>query len=162
MFDDERAPVVLMAEVMALLDRLRAGGRMKTAPDCLECGACCVSLQDQDVFCDVEVEDLDRLKPAWVKKNVLFTSVFDAALAVIDGANMPHGAIRTKWAKQRTGPLAGREACTCVALRGSVMSRVSCSIYENRPRTCKVAVVPGDRTCLELRRMIMDAVKRAK
>lgn len=38
----------------------------------------------------------------------------------------------------------------CIALRGSIGRRVSCSIYEVRPRPCR-RVEPGDPSCLRAR-----------
>lgn len=67
-------------------------------------------------------------------------------------------AIKTKWKEMKTGPLAGYELNICAALRGSVMNQVSCSIYKNRPSTCHNAVVPGDTTCLQLRKVFMAAI----
>jgi len=134
--------------------------RKPEKPDCLSCGACCVSLQDQDVYCDVSEEDLKRLGKAWVRKNVLLSRPFDMIAGLIDGNLASHGAIKTKWTKQRSGPLKGFELCSCVALKGSVMDTVKCSVYEKRPDTCRSAVVPGDRTCLDARRLFKDAIER--
>ena len=76
----------------------------------------------------------------------------------IDGNRIPDGAIKTVWTKQKTGPLKGIEICACAALRGSVMQRVSCSVYEDRPRVCRVAVVPGDKACRQAREMFQQAI----
>lgn len=133
--------------------------RPATPPDCLSCGACCVSLQDQEVFCDATPEDLEKFSKAWVKKNVIFTSTFDLLVRALDGRYEPWAALRTEWRTQKTGPLKGVDACACIALKGSIMDAVKCSIYEKRPRVCHVAVVPGDRTCLDLRRMFADAIE---
>jgi Fe-S-cluster containining protein len=127
-----------------------------TAKDCLTCGVCCVSLQDQDCFCDLTPEDEERLGAAWVRRNVLRTRLFDF---IASGGRLPWGAIKTKWRKQQAGPLKGAEMLTCVALRGSILHRVQCSVYEKRPRTCREAVKPGDRTCLWLRREIRRAAE---
>jgi Fe-S-cluster containining protein len=123
-----------------------------TAKDCLTCGVCCVSLRDQDCFCDLTPEDEKRLGAAWVRRNVLRARLFDL---IASGGRVPWGAIKTKWRKQRAGPLKGAEACMCVALRGNLLHKVSCSVYEKRPRTCREAVKPGNRTCLWLRREIL-------
>ena len=128
-------------------------------PDCLSCGACCVAPRSQDAFCDVSAEDLERLGRGWVKKNVLFSSPFDRLVSMIDGNQVPLAAIATKWTEQKSGPLKGHELCSCVALKGSVMNAVKCSVYEKRPETCKTAVVPGDRNCLDLRRAFKDAIE---
>lgn len=136
--------------------------RKKEPPDCLSCGACCVALHDQEVFCDVDEEDVARLPKGWVKKNVMFSRPIDRAFAAMLGPPAPHGAIKTEWKKQRAGDLKGFELCSCVALKGSVMSSVKCSVYEKRPDTCRTAVVPGDRTCLDVRRLFKDAIERER
>jgi Fe-S-cluster containining protein len=122
-----------------------------TAATCRSCGICCVSLTGSEVYCDVTVEDMKRLSKRFVKNNVHQTSLFDRVAHAIDGNHVPDGAIKTVWVKQKTGPLKGTEVCACAALRGSVMRRVSCSIYEVRPRTCRTAVVPGDKACRQVR-----------
>lgn len=128
-----------------------------TKPDCLSCGACCVAPNDQEVFCDVEEKDLERLGSAWVRRNVLLSSSLDRFAAALGGQSRDaYGAIKTRWTMQRSGPLKGFELCSCVALKGSVMSGVKCSVYEKRPETCRTAVIPGDRTCREIRRAFTD------
>jgi len=123
-----------------------------TAKDCRKCGLCCVSLHDQDALADVTQKDMDRLNPRWASANVLAMSSFDFVVAAVNGRRLPPGAIRTKWKLQRCGPLRGVAACACVALRGSVLHRTSCSIYKRRPDSCRTAVKPGDQACLEIRR----------
>lgn len=125
-------------------------------PNCLTCGVCCVALHDQPVFCDVEEKDVRRLKPQWVRKNVLFPSRFDALCNAIDGGPLPWGAIKTEWKKQRSGPFKEAEACACVALHGSLMHGVKCSVYSKRPRACREAVKPGDETCLQVRKLFAE------
>jgi len=124
-------------------------------PDCRSCGACCVSPHDQPAFCDVVQQDLDRLSKRWVKKNVLFPTPFDLLVSKLDKLDLPYGAIRTKWVKQRSGILKGTSACVCAALQGSVLNRVHCSIYERRPNACKEAVKPGDSACRVLRQELL-------
>lgn len=116
-----------------------------------------MSLLDQPAFCDVDENDLKRLDPKWVRKNVMFPSGFDALCNAIDGGQLPWGAIRTEWKKQRSGPAKGAEACVCVALRGSLMHRVKCSIYQKRPRACRVAVKPSDKACQQIRKLFEEA-----
>ena len=118
-----------------------------TKDDCRSCGACCVSLEGQDVYCDITEDDEKKLSKRFVKLNVLHSSPMDLLTASMDGSFWPQAAIRTKWTKQRTGPFKGIEACQCVALHGSLMHRTSCSIYKNRPQTCRKAVKPNDKTC---------------
>lgn len=123
----------------------------QSKPDCLLCGACCVSLQDSDYYCDVDEADCRKLSPQFVKRNVGTLSAFDGLLALIDGNTTPYAAIRTKWRTVRRGPLKGIDVCACVALKGNIMHKVSCAIYEVRPKTCKRAVKPGDRSCRWIR-----------
>ena len=132
-----------------------------TAKSCLTCGACCWSPVDQPAYCDVSATDAGRLSKKFVRLNVLQTRPVDLLAAAIDGAQMPHGAIRTKWVTQKAGPFKGVDALVCAALRGSIFHRVSCSVYDKRPRTCRVAVVPGDKACRQLRQMFKEAVERA-
>jgi Fe-S-cluster containining protein len=122
-------------------------------PDCRTCGACCVALSDQEAFCDITDEDKARLSARFVAKHVLFIPPMDYLASVALGYEPSMEAIRTKWTEIRTGPLAGCELNTCAALNGSVMSRVSCMIYPNRPRVCRHAVRPGDRSCRDVRRL---------
>jgi Fe-S-cluster containining protein len=131
-----------------------------TAATCRTCGICCVSLTESDVYCDVTVEDMKRLSKGFVQQFVVRTRLVDRLGHALDGNGVPDGAIKTSWTKQKTGPLKGIEVCACSALRGSVMSRVSCSVYEDRPRVCRVAVVPGDKACRQARTMFKDAIER--
>ena len=138
---------------------------MKKKPDCMTCGLCCVATSDQEAFCDLDDADLERLSEAvgdsWIKRNIMFASTFDMIARRFDGGR--HGAdmaIKTKSLPIKSGPLKGCESCACVALKGVPMKKVSCSIYEDRPQACRVAVKPGDRTCLEIRRMYQDFVDR--
>lgn len=143
------------------MKRSRSRQKAEAKPDCTSCGACCVSLYDQDAFCDIEDADLGRLGKSWVKRNVLFMSVFDmATMAIGGGRPATLGAIKTKWTEQRSGPLKGAEVCACVALKGSIMKSTRCSVYEKRPTACRVAVSPGDKTCLDIRGMFTEALKR--
>lgn len=123
-----------------------------TVPDCLTCGICCVAPYDQEAYADVTAEDCKLLGRSWVFRNVMFPSLFDNLLAAIDSQRLVFGAIKTKWRLQRSGPLKGRSACTCIALRGTLGKKVHCSVYDKRPMVCQKAVVPGDRTCRRVRR----------
>ncbi len=113
-----------------------------TSEDCLKCGLCCVSLTDQGEYCNVTEADKVRLGKPFVRLHVV------------------QDAIRTKWRVQRSGPLKGVEACACVALRGSLKHRVSCSVYSVRPEVCHTAVKPGDRTCRQVRQLFQDMLDR--
>ena len=123
-------------------------------PDCRTCGLCCVAPHDQDSFCDLDEEDEERIGESWVRRNVMRYSTFERFLAAANtGQRLPPGAIRTRWKPVKAGPLKGHRACACVALRGSILRRVSCSIYGRRPKVCREAIAPGDHTCLDLRRV---------
>jgi len=130
-----------------------------TQDTCLSCGACCVSLHGDDAYCDFTHEDAARLGERFVSKHVIHESVFTTALRLLDGQQGPWGVIKTEWRRQARGPLKGFELRSCVALRGSVMQSVRCSVYQRRPDTCREAVVPGDRTCRQLRKLLRDRAK---
>lgn len=124
---------------------------MASKPDCRTCGACCVALQDQEGFCDVTEKDVERLGKRFTRLHVVYPSTADHLSASLTGQKPSWGAIRARYRKQRSGPLKGIEANACVCLRGSLLKRVSCSIYDKRPEVCRKAVRPGDRTCRWLR-----------
>lgn len=123
-----------------------------TAEHCRQCGLCCVAPHDQDVFADVTERDVKRLNRRWAARNVVSTNLFNQALAMIDGYRLPYAAIRTRWNYQCCGPLKGTEACMCAALKGSLLHRTSCTIYERRPQICRTAVKPGGRACRQIRK----------
>jgi hypothetical protein len=142
---------------------------MKPKPDCRTCGVCCIGFGEQEFYCDVTETDLKRLSPRFIRKNVVdpceqiefFASVTIAGvLQPTESGIAGTPAIRTEWKEMKTGPFAGSELNVCAALRGSVFSRVSCTIYPNRPKTCRKAVKPGDRTCRHARRLFEDAVRQ--
>jgi Fe-S-cluster containining protein len=107
----------------------------------------------------VSEKDMKRLGPAFVKKNVRLLSLFDQTLTMIDGGFSPPGAIKVEWRSQRSGPMKGISAHVCVALRGSLMYKTSCSVYAKRPDTCKVSCVPGDRACRQVRKDMLKLLK---
>lgn len=127
-----------------------------TAETCRSCGLCCVSPQDQDVYCDVDSEDIERLGRRWSRLHVELTGCFDWLAHALSGDRLPFGAIRTETREVRTGPLRGYRVCACVALKGSVMHRVGCTVYERRPQVCREAVHPGDRFCRQIRYRILE------
>ena len=95
------------------------------AETCRKCGACCVSPYDSDRYVDLDEDDPARFSLLFRKHAVVGRS------------------LRTKH------DAAGN--CVCVALRGTVGQRVSCSVYENRPRVCR-AFRPGSGDCRQARR----------
>lgn len=105
--------------------------------DCRSCGVCCASLsRDTYQLADVSAKDLVTMRRRTVRLHVLQ-----------EGGVV---ATRATWKSQRSGPLAGSKACVCSALRGSVLSRVNCAIYEERPEICRNFEVGGKR-CREIR-----------
>lgn len=117
---------------------------------------------DHDVFCDVTEKDIKRLGPTLTKKYVLEPDTVTRRLETIDGHIHDYSALATQWKTQRAGLFKGVACCACVFLQGSTMHRVSCRIYEKRPRACRMAMKPGDRACKELRRMVQRALNDAK
>lgn len=100
-------------------------GNAEAELDCRSCGACCTPQRNDAVYVGVRPADLLRMTRRFVAQHVA------------------HDAILTK-----LDPV-GR--CVCVALRGTVGKRVSCSIYERRPDECRRLTV-GSRECREARR----------
>jgi len=94
----------------------------------------------------VDEADCERLGVKWVKRNVDLPELFNQ----VAFGHTP--AIKTKWLKQRSGPMKGTSVCVCVALRGTLLKKVRCSVYDQRPRVCREAVLPGDPMCLSLQR----------
>jgi hypothetical protein len=119
-----------------------------------------VAFVDQPVYCDVTWEDEARLSPGFVRKNVVHPDLVSWAAYIMRGESPEDGAIRTQWRTMRTGKLRGVDVNVCAALRGSVMSRVSCSVYDNRPEVCRKAVQPGDRGCRKVRAMITQFIDK--
>ena len=105
--------------------------------DCKKCGCCCVAMEDNTVWADVEEEDAKRLGSRLVREHVV------------------EKGIKTRWKVQKTGPFREYELCACTFLRGSVLHRVSCSVYDKRPQVCRVAFQPGDRECLKVRKWFL-------
>ena len=101
--------------------------RDAAALDCQACGACCVNLpsnRDEGFahWVEVDPEDVVLRRTDLVHK-----------LVVRDRDGVPH---------LRLAP-DGR----CIALKGALGRRVSCTIYAVRPSPCR-RVQPGDRLCL--------------
>lgn len=103
---------------------------MSAALDCLACGACCTNPDENR---REGVHEWVELGP----RDVILRRRRGERLVVRDAAGVPH---------LRLDP-SGR----CVALRGRIGQRVSCSIYEIRPRACR-RVEPGSDRCLQYRR----------
>ena len=98
--------------------------------DCVTCGACCVNPDEnraEGYVWYLEVRDTKLLdKPALAKKHVVY-----------DPDGVPH---------LRLDP-SGR----CAALKGKIGERVRCTIYELRPKGCRM-LEAGHPRCLQARR----------
>ena len=98
--------------------------------DCQACGACCRNLDSNlasGVRYWVEISPSDKIltRPDLVRKFV-----------TQDRNRVPH--LRMS-----------REG-SCEALRGTIGTKVTCSIYHQRPSPCR-RVMPGDESCLRSR-----------
>lgn len=132
----------------------------KEIPNCQTCGACCVSIvEDNEIWAEVLVEDCERLGESWCRRNCLGHGTLHILTQALDGGSRYLGGIKTKWRKILCGPFKGVSVCACVALRGSLMHKTSCSVYEKRPHVCRTALQPGEKDCLQLRRMFWSAVE---
>ena len=141
------------------MKKTRKGREDITKKTCLSCGACCVSLREQDAYCDVTPEDEKRLGKKFVRLNVLHARPIDAFAAMLDGGRSMYGAIKTKWVEQKSGPFKGFSTCQCAALEGTLFKATRCSVYEKRPQVCHEAVKPGDKWCCALRRMLREQLE---
>jgi len=131
----------------------------RQALDCRKCGVCCVCPVDHDTYCELTPEDVARLSKKFIKENVIFVPPFNSLSKVIDGHVIEGGIICTKWRTMRSGPFKEYEMNTCAALRGSIMSAVSCSIYEKRPVICRTALKPNNKDCLRIRKAFRQTIK---
>lgn len=103
--------------------------RVASSLDCQRCGACCVNLPANAAegftsWVEIAADD-ELLARADLRK-----------LVVRDADDVPHLRIAPD----------GR----CLALRGALGGRVSCTIYHHRPSPCR-RVQPGDANCLRYR-----------
>jgi hypothetical protein len=111
-------------------------------------------MKDQDYFCDLTVKEAEKMSEQFRRANVAWTHPFNKLISLLSGKRLPDAALRTKWRLMKSGPFKDCEVCVCCMLRGSLMKNVRCHIYENRPSICRSAVKPGDKNCLELRRIL--------
>lgn len=112
--------------------------------DCTKCGLCCLSLEFDSEYCDLDEKDRERLP----KKFHKYIS-----------ARCSDTAFQTEIVRLKRGPLKGVEVCKCALLRGVPMQRVHCACYEHRPRTCRVAIKPGDKYCRWFRKCVERALE---
>jgi len=105
--------------------------RSSTALDCTRCGACCTNPDENraEGFVDyVEVLPRDALfSESRLLRRLVVYNADGAAHLRLDAS--------------------GR----CIALRGRLGHRVSCTVYEHRPTACR-KVEPGSERCLAHRR----------
>jgi len=108
--------------------------------DCRTCGACCISdfAGAPAGYVALDAKDITKLSPRYRRMYVV-----DNIGRCLDGSTEDGMRLATKETKDGT---------VCVALRGSVGSRVSCAIYGRRPKDCSMFRV-GGLTCLEARRV---------
>lgn len=103
--------------------------------DCTLCGACCVADYDCESYVNVNVDDFARLTERERRLLVREDGLTYAGDVVLRS-------LSTKYDR--------RGNCRCKALRGTVGRRVSCSIYDRRPRVCS-RFKPGSKACLVAR-----------
>lgn len=132
-----------------------------TSKTCLSCGVCCVSLHDQDVFADVDEDDLRRMGAKLSRKLCIRFSLFDILLRTTPKAGKALGAIRTKDVEETSGPLKGISSYRCACLEGSLLKKVKCSIYKVRPECCRI-FEPGNASCRWMRSQFKQAAKENK
>jgi Fe-S-cluster containining protein len=101
--------------------------------DCRTCGACCAPQRSDAVYVGVTAADIARMSRLWRERHV----ARDAILTKLDPV--------------------GR--CVCVALRGAIGQRVSCTIYERRPSECR-SFTAGTPECHKARRQAGLATAR--
>lgn len=101
--------------------------------DCRTCGACCAPQRNDAVYVGVTAADIARMSRLWRERHV----ARDAVLTKLDPV--------------------GR--CVCVALRGAIGQRVSCTIYERRPSECR-SFTAGTPECHKARRQAGLATAR--
>jgi len=82
---------------------------------------------------------------------------------MLDGRRFPDGALATKGVTMKRGPAKDFAFCACVFLDGTLLEKVKCRVYDRRPAVCRTAMVPGEKACLNLRKLyergLLDAEK---
>lgn len=110
---------------------------VKPAPDCRTCGACCVGGYDDGAgFADVLPVDAARMS-----RHVRLQLVRGPRFGVADDSQ----SLATQYV------MTEELGAVCRYLAGTPGSRVSCRIYETRPRACS-SFTPGGKSCREARR----------
>ena len=131
-----------------------------TSETCVSCGACCIAPYDQDAYADIEEKDMKRMGKKLVRRLVVYADPIGMLIASVAGQPAVGPAIKTRWRKARAGPMRGIRMCSCAALKGDVMKKVECSIYDVRPRICRT-FVPGSEACRHARSTLRTVDERA-
>ncbi len=105
---------------------------MRPPPDCLTCGACCVSPFLGEGYIQVNAAEEDRLGRMGLPVLELIDDPEDRV--VLLGTKINAARIRV-----------------CIALSGTVGTEVACSIYADRPELCR-QFEAGSPECHEARR----------
>jgi len=103
--------------------------------DCRRCGACCISNWDDGHYVGMSAREVKRLT-TWKQKHWIHYESDDVERKLFP-------ALRTKTHRRQFH-------IVCIAFRGSVGGRCSCSIYDKRPRPCR-RFRPGSFECKEAR-----------
>ena len=120
----------------------------KKSYDCRSCGACCGSPSWSDTIADYDFSTpADRRRaealPDSTKRRVLVAPSPLAMFAEVLAGGQAGATISTGSKEDRHGNV------VCAALRGAINndpkspSKCSCSIYEHRPRVCRIFPVGG-------------------
>jgi Fe-S-cluster containining protein len=99
--------------------------------DCQACGACCGPARDGDKL-PLRAKDVGELSTHYQRLHVIY-EVREGTKYFLNTKETEHSGL------------------LCVALRGQVGKRVSCSIYGRRPKQCR-DFKPGGRHCKWWRR----------
>jgi Fe-S-cluster containining protein len=109
--------------------------RQINAEDCRSCGACCRGSYDDDSgWADCSVEDVLRMSRA-VRARLV---PLHHGLAWHSAHLATPASVTEMWGK------------LCDFLRGTPGKRVSCRIYQTRPKVCR-DFKPGSRSCIDAR-----------
>jgi len=116
-------------------------------PDCTACGVCCRAPPNQMAWADIYEDDLARLTPYFIRKHVRRRTAFQMLVEelTLRPSYFTVDAIHTK---------GNHNGTVCVALRGTIGKRCSCSIYARRPDVCR-NFEPGCPSCLRARRIYL-------
>jgi Fe-S-cluster containining protein len=103
---------------------------MEPVYDCQQCGACCIDYLGRDRYVTLTSQEAERIRRLALPILDRFSRVFNET--VLQLATVPYAGD-------------GGESI-CVAFAGHVGGHCGCSIYEDRPSTCR-AFEPGTLQC---------------